>query len=159
MINIDGLGQNFNGGAARSPESTDLVPPGHAEDIERIARLFPALLKHHAHCFEDHEALCRWRDEIEAKHTWILDEFDRIAKHRAAISPNIEKMRRKLIRAGRYYISDEQVNCLLALIGEVRADTRRFCDFMEVDALPRIPAHEFDDAVAALEAKRAMGRA
>lgn len=52
-------------------------------------------------------------------------------------------------------ITDEQAAELRALMEEVGADTRRFCEYLKVPSLSDIPAARFKDAVAALNAKRA----
>jgi hypothetical protein len=56
--------------------------------------------------------------------------------------------------SGAYYICDEQISLVLDRIAEVGADIRRFCEYLGVEGIAKIPAHEFDDALAALEAKR-----
>jgi hypothetical protein len=60
----------------------------------------------------------------------------------------------RLQRSGAYFLSLEQQNVVLDRIAEVRADIRRFCKYMGVEGIAKIPAHTFDDALAALEAKR-----
>jgi hypothetical protein len=48
-------------------------------------------------------------------------------------------------RAGAYFLSDEQQKIVLDRIAEVGADIRRFCAYLRVEAVAKIPAHEFDD--------------
>lgn len=51
-------------------------------------------------------------------------------------------------------VSEEQVANLVALIEEVGADRKKFCVYMRVPSLEEIPAREYRNACAALEAKR-----
>lgn len=51
-------------------------------------------------------------------------------------------------------ISQEQVKQILDLVVEVNADIAKFCAYLNVEAVPDIPAKRFGDAVAALEARR-----
>ena len=60
----------------------------------------------------------------------------------------------RLQRAGAYFLTDDQVAAVLSKIAEVGADTKRFCAYMRVDGIAKIPAHEFEEALAALDAKR-----
>lgn len=52
-------------------------------------------------------------------------------------------------------ITAEQKAELVALMKETEADTRRFLDFLGVDALDNLPAMRFADAKSALERKKA----
>lgn len=51
-------------------------------------------------------------------------------------------------------ITDEQAGEIRALMEEVGADVRRFCEYLKVPSIADIPASRFKDAVAALNAKR-----
>ncbi len=51
-------------------------------------------------------------------------------------------------------INDEQIANVYALIEEVKADRRRFLDYMKAKSVEDIPASRYGDAVHALEAKR-----
>lgn len=51
-------------------------------------------------------------------------------------------------------ITEEQVHQLVALANEVKADVPRFLRYCGVDAIDKIPANRYDDAVALLERKR-----
>ncbi len=53
-----------------------------------------------------------------------------------------------------FWISEDQVADLVALMDEVGADRSRFLDYLKVDTLARLPKARFADAVKALEAKR-----
>ena len=66
----------------------------------------------------------------------------------------LARLELRLQRAGLYFVSDEQTSIILNEIAEVGADPKRFCAFMGVDGVAGIPAHEFDNALAALNAKR-----
>jgi hypothetical protein len=59
-----------------------------------------------------------------------------------------------LQRSGAYYISDELAQVIRASITEVGADKPRFCVYLGVENINKIPVHRFDEALAALEAKR-----
>lgn len=52
-------------------------------------------------------------------------------------------------------ITEEQAGKLRALADEVGADLERFCAYFRIEALPDLPANQFDRAVRSLEAKRA----
>lgn len=52
-------------------------------------------------------------------------------------------------------ISDQQFIELQTLVVETGADLPKFCSYMKVDALAKIPAKDFDRAVTALKSKRA----
>lgn len=49
-------------------------------------------------------------------------------------------------------ISAEQVKAILGIIEEVGAYTDKFCEVYEINAVPELPAHLFDDAVQNLRA-------
>jgi ERF superfamily len=51
-------------------------------------------------------------------------------------------------------ITDEQLEALIETADAVGADKVRFCKYMKVDALVSLPASRFQEAMAALEAKR-----
>lgn len=53
------------------------------------------------------------------------------------------------------WINEKQVDDLIALIDEVKADRTRFLNYFKIDTLARLPAKRFDEAVRALEKKRA----
>lgn len=53
------------------------------------------------------------------------------------------------------FITDEQVQRLLAMVNEVGADIGKLCKHLKVDGLPELPADQYEDAVAALEYFRA----
>lgn len=50
-------------------------------------------------------------------------------------------------------ISEEQIVQIRELIDATNSDIAKFCKFMKVDALPKIPASKFEAAVAALKSK------
>jgi hypothetical protein len=83
-----------------------------------------------------------------------LDEFEELAEADKALRSALMKVELRLQRARAYFLSDEQQSVVLDLIAEVGADIRRFCEYMGVKGIEKIPAHEFEDAVSALEAKR-----
>lgn len=51
-------------------------------------------------------------------------------------------------------ISKAQADQLRKVAGEVGADLQRFCQYLKIDSIPELPADQFADALAALEAKR-----
>jgi ERF superfamily protein len=53
-----------------------------------------------------------------------------------------------------FWITEEQVADLVALMEEVGAHRDKFCNFLKVDTLARLPKKRFQEAVKALEAKR-----
>lgn len=53
-----------------------------------------------------------------------------------------------------FWVSQDQVDELVALMEEVGADRDRFLNYLRVDTLARLPAKRFSGAVKALEAKR-----
>lgn len=52
-------------------------------------------------------------------------------------------------------INEIQIGIIRGLIVEVAADIAKFCKFMKVERIEDIPVRRYDDAVRALEAKRA----
>jgi hypothetical protein len=52
-------------------------------------------------------------------------------------------------------IDDHQWACLVTMIENVGADTKKFCQFMRVESLKEIRAQDFDKAMKALEQKAA----
>lgn len=55
-------------------------------------------------------------------------------------------------------ITPEQKDELIALMKETSADTRKFLDYLRVDTLDDLPASQFTNAKAALEAKKARAK-
>lgn len=56
--------------------------------------------------------------------------------------------------AGTSALTDEQIETIRSLIVETASDIGRFCRYMRVERIEDIPARQFKQAVAALEAKR-----
>lgn len=52
-------------------------------------------------------------------------------------------------------ITRDQVKAILALADDVGADLERLCIYFKIEAIPALPARDFDRAMAALEKKRA----
>lgn len=52
------------------------------------------------------------------------------------------------------WISEDQVDDLVALMDEVKANRDKFLNYLRVDTLAHLPKRRFQEAVAALEAKR-----
>jgi|SRR5262245_369549 len=84
-----------------------------------------------------------------------LIEFDELAESDKAVRAALMQVELRLQQAGAYFLSDEQQVVVLDRIADVGADTRRFCKYLGVEAVAKIPAHEFDYALAQLERKRA----
>jgi hypothetical protein len=78
----------------------------------------------------------------------LLDEFDQLADSDRTLRSALMQLELRLQRSGKYFLSDEQIDIVLALIAEVGADTRRFCNFLGVEAIAKVPAHRFEDAMA-----------
>ncbi len=53
-----------------------------------------------------------------------------------------------------FWISEEQVSDLVALMDEVGADRTKFLNFLKIDTLAKLPKKRFQEATKALEAKR-----
>jgi hypothetical protein len=51
-------------------------------------------------------------------------------------------------------ITDEQVQELNVLMAEVKADTTKYLKYLKIETLADLPAKQFKNAVAALNAKR-----
>lgn len=56
--------------------------------------------------------------------------------------------------AGADWITDKQVDDLVALMDETGADRSKFLNFLKIDTLAHLPKRRFQEALAALEAKR-----
>lgn len=52
-------------------------------------------------------------------------------------------------------ITDEQATTIRDLIEETGSDIKKFCAFLKVDGIAKIPAKQYDRAIGALNAKRA----
>jgi hypothetical protein len=97
------------------------------------------------------------QDEMEACQRLadaLFAEFTELAETDKALRAALTRLELHLQVSGAYYICDEQISLVLDRIAEVGADIRRFCEYLGVEGIAKIPAHEFDDALAALEAKR-----
>jgi hypothetical protein len=100
------------------------------------------------------EACLRGREEAHNRAEAHLDKFDELAETDNALRAALAEVELRLQQAGVYFLSQEQLSVMLDRIAEVGADTRRFCMYLGVDAVAKIPAHEFDASLAALELKR-----
>lgn len=98
-------------------------------------------------CLEQREAAYRQADRL-------LAEFDTIADDARSIRTGLAKLERRLQRQGAYFVSEAEIEALLATIADVGASEAKFCHWFGVDSIPEIAAHDFDEAKAALEAKR-----
>lgn len=56
--------------------------------------------------------------------------------------------------AGADWITEDQVGDLLALMDDVKADRARFLNFLRIDTFAHLPKSRYNEALAALEAKR-----
>lgn len=52
------------------------------------------------------------------------------------------------------FISEKQMGNILDLIAEKEADTERFCKYMQVESIAKIPASKYQQAIAALNEKK-----
>ena len=121
---------------------------------DRDLRIARALRLRCADIHDEMESAHRQREEAYRIADAFLDEFDELAESGKALRSALMQVELRLQRDGSYYLSDEQTTVVLNRIAEVGADTRRFCAYLGVEAVAKIPAHKFDDALAALEAKR-----
>jgi hypothetical protein len=80
----------------------------------------------------------------------LLDEFDDLAKSRKRLRAALDGVELRLQQMGAYFISESQSE----EVAGVGGDLPRFCDQLGVDGVARIPAHRFDEALAALRAQR-----
>jgi hypothetical protein len=56
--------------------------------------------------------------------------------------------------AGVEYISEKQLSSIIDMINDREADEKKFCEFMGVESVERIPATDFNKAMAALKSKK-----
>jgi hypothetical protein len=82
----------------------------------------------------------------------FFDEFNELAETDKVLGAALTQVEADLQRSGAYYVSDEQLGLVLERIAE--ADIRRFCQSLGVEGVAKIPVHQLDDALAALDAKR-----
>ena len=55
---------------------------------------------------------------------------------------------------GTAFVTEEQWRQLQDMVDITQSDVQKFCQFMNAESLKKIPAHAFDKAMKALEAKR-----
>ena len=125
-----------------------------SRDVERDLRVARALRKRRAEIRDEMESCLRLRAAAYSLADAFLDEFDELADTDTGLRRALAQVEHRLQRAGAFFVSDEQADVILNEIADVGADTRRFCAYMGVPAIARIPAHEFDIAMAALQWKR-----
>jgi hypothetical protein len=94
------------------------------------------------------------RDEAYRLADAFLDEFDDLAVRDKTLRMALLQVELRLQREGAFFISGAQAEIILNEIADVGADIRRFCAYMGVEAIAKIPAHEFQHALAALDAKK-----
>ncbi len=82
---------------------------------------------------------------------WFHDQADMANDSALSMTQNLHTVSQRL---GQERITDAQVDALLGIIAEVKADTPKFCKFMGVDALPDLSVLAFDSAVSSLNRKR-----
>lgn len=104
------------------------------------------------------DACARLQEERYRQAAILGEEFDTLAERRRNMAAGLHKLELRLQRAGTYWISAEQADTVLAKIAEVGADTRRFCRWLGVEAVPRIPYWQLDEALAALDEKAGRQR-
>jgi len=136
-------------GRTSSPDSGIALFGARDKRIANAIRLRRAAIR------VEMEACLRGREEAYNLAEALLDEFDELAETDKALRSALMQLELRLQRSGKYFLSDEQINIVLNRIAEVGADTRRFCDYLGVEAIAKVPAHQFDDAIAQLERKRA----
>lgn len=87
------------------------------------------------------------------------EKFDVLAGYDRKVAAVLHKIALRLQRNGAYFVSEEQVAALKTTMAEVKANEGKFCHWWGVDSIHEIAAHEFDDAIAALETKRTKAAA
>lgn len=85
----------------------------------------------------------------------LRDQFDARAEEARRMRAALATVERRLQRVGAYFVTEEQVAALQAVIAEVKAHEAKFCHWWGVDSLHEIAAHQFDAAKAAIESKAA----
>jgi hypothetical protein len=100
------------------------------------------------------ESCLRQRDEAYRLADAFLDEFDELHARDRALRTALMQVELRLQRAGAFFISGAQAEIILHEIADAGADIRRFCEYMGVEGIAKIPAHEFQHALAALDAKK-----
>jgi len=129
-------------------------PPAPLGQTQRDLRIVRALRLRRDHIRDEMESCLRQREEAYQFADALLDEFDHLAATDKRLRTSLMQIELRLQRSGAYFISDAQVTVLLNEIADVGADIKRFCEYMDVAGIAKIPAHEFDEALAALAAKR-----
>ena len=127
---------------------------GRPSQIQRDMRIARALRSRRDGIHDEMESCLYQRDEAYRFADARLDEFDDLAARDRALRMALLQVELRLQRAGAFFISGAQAEIILSEIADVGADIRRFCAYMGVDAIAKIPAHEFQHALAALDAKR-----
>jgi hypothetical protein len=122
--------------------------------LERDKRVAQAIRLRRKAIRDEMEACVRQQEEAYHLADVLLNKFLELAETDKPLRGALARVELRLQRAGAYFLSDEQARAILDRIADVGADTRRFCAYLGVEAVAKIPAHEFGDALAALEAKR-----
>src|SRR5262249_24261022 len=90
---------------------------------------------------EEMESCLRQREHAYRHADRLLDEFDELALSDKALRRALAQIELRLQRSGSYFISEAQAEVLLTEIADVGADIKRFCAYLNVDGIARIPAH------------------
>jgi hypothetical protein len=125
-----------------------------SRDVERDLRIAGALRKRRIEIRDEMESCLRQRAAAYSLADAFLDEFEELADRDKGLRRALAQVEQRLHGAEAYFVSDEQADIILNEIADVGADTRRFCAYMGVPAIAKIPAHEFDVAMAVLHWKR-----
>lgn len=136
-----------NASEAQPAKSTD---PSRTRDLE-VARALRIRVK--ALEAEATEAMANY-DDAEAYLYHQAKVCADLTLQARSMRMALSKVDSRLVHSGHYYCTEGEINALLAKIGAVGADTRKFCEFMEAASLADIPAHKFKDAMAALDRKK-----
>ena len=123
-------------------------------EVERDLRIARALRLRRDGIHDEMESCLCKRDEAYQLADALLDEFDDLAARARALRRALQQVELRLQRAGAFFISGAQVEIILNEIADVGADIRRFCEYMGIEAIAKIPTHEFQHALAALDAKK-----
>jgi hypothetical protein len=140
--------------SSTKPQTAVLPRPSAPPETIRDLRIARALRLRRTAIHDEMNSCLRQREDAYRLADALLDEFDELARRDKGLRSALTQVELRLQRAQSYFVSDDQVATLLNEIAEVGADCRRFCTYLGVEAIAKIPAHQFEEAQAALGAKR-----
>jgi hypothetical protein len=128
-----------------------------AQSSEADARLYAHYESVLDRLADEEDSALRQREECYALADAYLADAVASARYALRIRRMQDRLRTRLVAAGRYYCTCVQVDRLLTALAEVGADIERYCAYMGVASIAEMPAHLYCDAMAAIESRR--GRA